>query len=502
MALVSHSQRTPAKAVLGHRRVVDSADGAHTVSLNWLLLKTEISPPGCRSLSGIAQCERYADPDTRWLLSLNHVSSAEERMATDGVKRRATGLLGLAGLAAIAASCGTPSDPPLPPVGSITDDVVTGALSDWTFNEDGGIDLALDSAPTGRSRWYSFRVLQRRGIESRFRVLNSQSAAWESAWPIERPVVSSDDGQTWRHIETAGYNGFFFTFRYVPEADDEWIAMSPPYTPARWARLIDTYQTHERYSGSFEITESLGGRPVELSVIGRRGADAAGRGQIWLIALQHPQEHPSGWVLDGLVEWMFGPSEAARALTERVDIIAVPFMNPDGTVEGIYRENLAGLDLNRQWSEPDPSTAPTVTSVRELLQGALASACDVELFVDLHGTLGDRANYLFYSEPQTELARRLIELMSELEPRFSSTVSTPHPEISGTAQRWATTALGIESVSMEMSMNDLLRGPFAGEYMTVAGYRAIGSALGRTLSRLYADKTFSSSAECALGPSY
>jgi hypothetical protein len=201
-------------------------------------------------------------------------------------------------------------------------------------------------------------------------------------------------------------------------------------------------------------------------------------------------------VLDGLVEWMFGSSEAARALTERIDLVVVPFMNPDGTMEGLYRENPAGLDLNRQWNEPDASTAPTVAAVRRRLEGALASGCGVELLADLHGTLGDRANYLYYSEPQTEPAGRLIEIMNELEPRFSSAASGPHPEIDGTAQRWAADVLGIEAVTIEASMNDLLHGPYAGEYMTVGGYRAIGSALGEALSRLYADAPSSSSPEC------
>jgi murein tripeptide amidase MpaA len=38
----------------------------------------------------------------------------------------------------------------------------------------------------------------------------------------------------------------------------------------------------------------------------------------------------------------------------------VPMINPDGVVIGNARCSLAGLDLNRRWSEPNPIMHPEI----------------------------------------------------------------------------------------------------------------------------------------------
>jgi len=43
-------------------------------------------------------------------------------------------------------------------------------------------------------------------------------------------------------------------------------------------------------------------------------------------------------------------------------------MNPDGVVTGNSRCNLAGADLNRKWSCPDPMLHPEVFEVKKILK--------------------------------------------------------------------------------------------------------------------------------------
>ena len=38
----------------------------------------------------------------------------------------------------------------------------------------------------------------------------------------------------------------------------------------------------------------------------------------------------------------------------------VPMINPDGVVMGNSRSSLAGVDLNRRWSEPNPIMHPEI----------------------------------------------------------------------------------------------------------------------------------------------
>ena len=43
-------------------------------------------------------------------------------------------------------------------------------------------------------------------------------------------------------------------------------------------------------------------------------------------------------------------------------------LNPDGVIMGNYRCNLAGLDLNREWSTPSVLCSPEIVATKELLR--------------------------------------------------------------------------------------------------------------------------------------
>ena len=43
-------------------------------------------------------------------------------------------------------------------------------------------------------------------------------------------------------------------------------------------------------------------------------------------------------------------------------------MNPDGVINGNYRCNLSGSDLNRRWHMPDPVLHPTVYYCKEMIR--------------------------------------------------------------------------------------------------------------------------------------
>jgi hypothetical protein len=49
-------------------------------------------------------------------------------------------------------------------------------------------------------------------------------------------------------------------------------------------------------------------------------------------------------------------------------------LNPDGVVNGHHRTSLAGHDMNRVWSTPDPDTTPEIWAARTLILGLQARA--------------------------------------------------------------------------------------------------------------------------------
>ena len=88
--------------------------------------------------------------------------------------------------------------------------------------------------------------------------------------------------------------------------------------------------------------------------------------------------------MHGLLEAVTGDSADARLLRRNVMLKIVPMLNPDGVVLGNYRCGLAGVDLNRQWAEPNETNHPTIYALKRLMRGYLATD-QLLLFCDFHG---------------------------------------------------------------------------------------------------------------------
>jgi murein tripeptide amidase MpaA len=50
---------------------------------------------------------------------------------------------------------------------------------------------------------------------------------------------------------------------------------------------------------------------------------------------------------------MIGNSLKARVLRENFVFYLIPMLNPDGVINGYYRADISGLDLNRQYQNPN-----------------------------------------------------------------------------------------------------------------------------------------------------
>jgi len=59
-------------------------------------------------------------------------------------------------------------------------------------------------------------------------------------------------------------------------------------------------------------------------------------------------------------------------------------LNVDGVLNGNYRCNLAGVDLNRQYIDPNKKQHPTILSTKLLLR-KLKEEKEVLLYCDFHG---------------------------------------------------------------------------------------------------------------------
>lgn len=97
----------------------------------------------------------------------------------------------------------------------------------------------------------------------------------------------------------------------------------------------------------------------------------------------HPGETQASQMLQGLIDFLTGPSELARMLRSQFVFKVVPMLNIDGVVNGSNRCNLAGVDLNRQWSDPSRRLHPTIFATKSLIRRFIDER-EVVLFCDFH----------------------------------------------------------------------------------------------------------------------
>ena len=66
-----------------------------------------------------------------------------------------------------------------------------------------------------------------------------------------------------------------------------------------------------------------------------------------LSARVHPGETSNSYAMEGLIEFLTSQDERAKYLRDTFVFKVVPMLNIDGVVNGHYRCNLSGVDLNR-----------------------------------------------------------------------------------------------------------------------------------------------------------
>jgi hypothetical protein len=98
----------------------------------------------------------------------------------------------------------------------------------------------------------------------------------------------------------------------------------------------------------------------------------------------HPGETVSSFMCEGLVRYLLSDAPSAVQLRERCVFIVVPMLNPDGVVNGFYRTNLTGTDLNRCWDRPSEVHQPTVCALKAIISDMQKTDRIISYF-DFHG---------------------------------------------------------------------------------------------------------------------
>lgn len=274
---------------------------------------------------------------------------------------------------------------------------------------DGGNIRVLDASDPGAIRleivadahshyfqWFCFRLSGAKGLPCRFIIENAGKSAYIAGWPGYR-VVASHDREDWFRTETV-YAGGQLAFSLIPERDCVYFAYFAPFSLERnadlIARTLDAAQSLT--GGELRLSvagNTLDGRPLDL-LTWRSAKRQSKPPQVWIIARQHPGETMASWWMEGFLARLFDRDDPlAGHLRANADFHIVPLMNPDGAFRGHLRTNAAGIDLNRQWAEPDPERAPEIFHIRTAMDKA-----GLDFFLDVHGDEGLPYNFIAGAE--------------------------------------------------------------------------------------------------------
>eukprot|EP00742_Colponemidia_sp_Colp-10_P006393 GILJ01006851.1.p1 GENE.GILJ01006851.1~~GILJ01006851.1.p1 ORF type:complete len:1123 (+),score=176.22 GILJ01006851.1:301-3369(+) len=180
-----------------------------------------------------------------------------------------------------------------------------------------------------------------------------------------------------------------FTYTFQHSNDTVFFAHCIPYTHRYLLQRLKSIEdsTPAGICQRSVLCRTIEGRPVDVLTITNPSGDpereAKKRGVI-ITARTHPGETNGSWMMQGVLDFLTGPTPEANTLRHHLVFKVIPMMNPDGVVHGNYRCNLAGVDLNRRWKKPSPDLHPTVFHTKAMIK-AFAQERKVILFCDLHG---------------------------------------------------------------------------------------------------------------------
>lgn len=116
---------------------------------------------------------------------------------------------------------------------------------------------------------------------------------------------------------------------------------------------------------------------------------------VFLTARVHPGEANSSFMIQGVLDFLLSAtSKEAQALRELFVFKVIPMLNPDGVINGNYRCNILGVDLNRRWTNPSRLLHPTIYYAKQHARQC-ATEQSVLLFCDFHGHSRKRNVFMY-----------------------------------------------------------------------------------------------------------
>lgn len=82
-------------------------------------------------------------------------------------------------------------------------------------------------------------------------------------------------------------------------------------------------------------------------------------------------------------------------LLEYYDFIGIPMITIDGVINGHFRDDLNGQNLNRYYKDPCREKQPEIHHIDRLIRNLKQNGQKVEIYIDLHGHLNAPGIFIY-----------------------------------------------------------------------------------------------------------
>ncbi|XP_019547822.2 uncharacterized protein LOC109418093 [Aedes albopictus] len=90
---------------------------------------------------------------------------------------------------------------------------------------------------------------------------------------------------------------------------------------------------------------------------------------VFISSRVHPGETPASFVLNGFLSTLLDRKSIVSITLRRMYVFKIiPFLNPDGVYNGLYRSDTRGHNLNRVYLTPNAETQPSIYASRKLIR--------------------------------------------------------------------------------------------------------------------------------------
>ncbi len=303
-----------------------------------------------------------------------------------------------------------------------------------------------ENYPINNSPWYAFYIW---GDEAR--PIHLQIAYKEGRHRYLPKIHRNMGGLTTSHIiENATFDSSNGTasFNLFLEKDAQRIS-AHLLEGIRFSDLINEVENFKMRSIHVDtVGYSNQDRPIiELTV--DDSSSIQNKGILALLSRQHPPEVAGYRAYLEFFKTLISNTELATTFREHFVIKSYPIINPDGVVNGHWRHNGAGVDLNRDWKN---FNQPETRAVRDALLNTV-SEDDLTMYygIDFHST-NENIFYPILDEIETtpdNITQRWYTKVDEANPTLNF-VSEEFDTSSPISKNWFYHTFGSDALTYEV----------------------------------------------------